>query len=309
MKTNIIFLILFCSMNLFGQDQNKNYVDSLLRIGFEKLDVNKIEEAREVFNEIILLDSMCYKAYEGRARIYRLTGFYDEGLSEINKALHIKPLYNSGLTMRAELYMGKKDYEKALADIEIVLDKEPNYARAISDLGVIYFIKGDYKTARKKLKLASKLNPESYVILNNIGIVELNRGSYGKAITNFTKALKLTVNYLSYTGRGASKYYLRDYDGALKDYQKAFELNSNSPQLLINIGLIYYNFNDINTAVSFFNTALKIDNNNKNGYYNRGLAYYEIGKYKEALADFEKSCELGFKRACEKSKITQRKLK
>ena len=78
------------------------------------------------------------------------------------------------------------------------------------------------------------------------------------------KALKpeLTANY--YLKRGNAFAAKGQYDQAIKDYNK----------------------------------AIQIDPNYEPAYNNRGNAYKEKGKYDEAKKDYKKACLLGNKTAC-----------
>ena len=58
--------------------------------------------------------------------------------------------------------------------------------------------------------------------------------------------------------RGLAKTFLKEYEGAIKDYDKAIELDPN------------------------FAPA----------YHNRGIAKYELKQYSEAIADYDKAIEL-----------------
>ncbi|MEK9149009.1 MAG: tetratricopeptide repeat protein [Candidatus Desantisbacteria bacterium] len=62
----------------------------------------------------------------------------------------------------------------------------------------------------------------------------------------------------AYNNRGNAKFYLKDYRGALADYDQAIKLNPNDAQ----------------------------------AYCGRGLARSMLGQKTEALADFQKAVEL-----------------
>ena len=60
------------------------------------------------------------------------------------------------------------------------------------------------------------------------GMHKLDLKDYNGAIEEFDKALEIDVNDASnYFGRGLAKDGLKDYDGAIDDYNKAIKLNSN----------------------------------------------------------------------------------
>ena len=61
------------------------------------------------------------------------------------------------------------------------------------------------------------------------GIAKEEKENYLEALKNYDKAIELNPNYANnYSNRGSTKHSLRDFEGAIKDYNKALELNANN---------------------------------------------------------------------------------
>lgn len=104
----------------------------------------------------------------------------------------------------------------------------------------------------------------------------------------------------------ALEYYISGYDLqsvgkdelALEHYLKAYSLYGLSEpkisaEILVNIGLIFFNVQSYAKAIEFYELANKIYEPIKTyTYLNLGLAYSHEGKYEEALNYFEKNLEL-----------------
>lgn len=88
----------------------------------------------------------------------------------------------------------------------------------------------------------------------NAGYGKYNSGDYAGALDDFNKAIEINSNYIkAYNNRGMAKDALNDEVGAIADYTKAIELN---PQ---------YQF----------------------GYYNRGNAELNLKDYTNAISDYD----------------------
>ena len=80
---------------------------------------------------------------------------------------------------------------------------------------------------------------------SNRGITKIELGDYSGAIADFDKAIELDSNYAgAYINRGTAKSELQDLIGAITDYNKAIELDPNFAIAYINRGLNKYKQKD-----------------------------------------------------------------
>ena len=69
---------------------------------------------------------------------------------------------------------------------------------------------------------------------NNRGSAKFNLKDYQGAIEDYDKAIELDPNYAkAYNNRGAAKGNLGDNQGAIKDYDKAIEIDPNAGLCLL----------------------------------------------------------------------------
>jgi tetratricopeptide (TPR) repeat protein len=106
-----------------------------------------------------------------------------------------------------------------------------------------------------------------------------------------------------YYNRGKSFGDLHYYQQALADYQTALALNPSYVPNHMGVASGYYHVGHYPEAVAEFSQVIKMDPRQEQAYYGRGLANEGAGDKAAALADFRRSCELGWKSACAKAHV------
>jgi tetratricopeptide (TPR) repeat protein len=101
-------------------------------------------------------------------------------------------------------------------------------AKLLFNSGNKKFQNGDATGAIKDYDKAIELKPDYYKAYNNRGIIkssELKKDE--EALKDFEKAIEINPEYSdAYLGRGTSKYNLKDFSGACKDWRKASDLGN-----------------------------------------------------------------------------------
>ena len=83
-----------------------------------------------------------------------------------------------------------------------------------------------------------------------------------------------------------------NYDRAIKDYNKAIQLNPKAPEPYTNRGIAYSNKDEHDRAIEDFNKAIALKHNYAEAYSNRGGAYRSKGEYDQAIIDCTRAIEL-----------------
>ena len=82
-----------------------------------------------------------------------------------------------------------------------------------------------------------------------------------------------------YYNRGSNKYKLNDYEGAMLDFNKAIELNSDFTYAYVFRGLVKDSLKNFEDAILDYNKAIKLDPKYALTYYNRGVVKNELKQY------------------------------
>lgn len=117
----------------------------------------------------------------------------------------------------------------------------------------------------------------------------INKGKYSDAVkmtTIWSKILPVDAQW--YSLRGYARFYDGDYNGAIEDYNKAYQLKDNEYKSMSFDNKIYikYILNDYESAIDDFDNAIKQtqDEGEKDSMlWDKAQFLYNIGEYKNAL--------------------------
>ena len=133
-----------------------------------------------------------------------------------------------------------------------------------------------------------------------IGMQHFKNKEFALAVRNFSKYLERdSKNTDVIMWRAMAKGQLNDYYGAISDYDKVIELNSNYPMQYNKIGMAYNNKaytyverKEYKKALPFIEKALEIDNSDWHFWDTRGEIYLNLGQYDKALSDLNKAIKI-----------------
>ena len=117
-------------------------------------------------------------------------------------------------------------------------------------------------------------------------------------ITGCTNPLETqTLEFMRNFSQGLEKYEAGNYQGAITDYDKAIEIDSQSAFAYYNRGIAKYNLEDYQGAISDYTKAIEINPHYSNpqyadAYHNRGNAKKDFGDYQGAIVDYDKAIEI-----------------
>lgn len=133
----------------------------------------------------------------------------------------------------------------------------------LNHIGICFYSQGKPDKAlgsyKESLKLAEEIQEKDGIVvnLNNIGIIYYDKDS-DSAIRNFNKAIELDPNYaIAFYNRGLVYGKNRgDYDSAIRDFKEAIKLAPNFAIAMANMGLAYKGKRDKENARQWWEKAL-----------------------------------------------------
>jgi tetratricopeptide (TPR) repeat protein len=88
-----------------------------------------------------------------------------------------------------------------------------------------------------------------------------------------------------YLNRGLAKEKLNDLDGAMRDFEKALQIDDQWPKAWFAQGNIFMKKRMWTEAVENFSAAITLHETYGLAYHNRALAYFHLGQFPKACQD------------------------
>ncbi|MBC7101588.1 tetratricopeptide repeat protein [Methanothermobacter sp. KEPCO-1] len=129
--------------------------------------------------------------------------------------------------------------------------------------------------------------------LFNIGFCFTQNKEYQKALKYYDKALKINPEYAeAWNNKGIILKELKKYKKALKCYNKALEINPELIEAWNNKGTTLQELGKYEEALECYNKALEINQKSIETLTYKGITLSKIGKYKKALKCFDKALKI-----------------
>lgn len=301
---------------------DKSDTESALEVARCQLQQNKTEEAITILDNIIRYEPMNAEAKRLRAQMYFYAGedkpFVDLYISYLSladngdldmllytatkeyayvlKAVNekLKSAENEGtrfywLGVRARVYQAKEQYTDALADLRamkaMLPDSTPNTFVLYQTAECLYALYEYAEAAELYTKLIDMVSTEyatSFLFRRAQCYGDL--GKHQQAVADFSLIIENDVDAApsAYYGRGIIKEALKDFEGALEDYNKGLLLDENDRALRMMRGRLYLlQKQDTIRAYADFNKILELDTIPENSCRQYALMY--MGNYDEAI--------------------------
>lgn len=201
-------------------------------------------EAAKSFSQEIKRDSSQILSYilrgEARRKYENKIGFQ----SDYQKAKQMDPKHFLIAYFEALEYLRLKDDNKAFASLIASTDQNPHYGPALIEFGLLVIkLRKDVQIAKKYFEQAIQFGPlyaNGYYELGRVYVQYLQDNK--TAMENITKAINLNENLPGiYSIRGTMHIQAENYLEAIRDLDKAIEIDEKDTHALFNRGLAFYN--------------------------------------------------------------------
>ncbi len=133
------------------------------------------------------------------------------------------------------------------------------------------------------------------------GLVSTLKQDHALAVKHLKRSIDLRKplppRFKAYDMLGFNLQELRRIEDAVKAYKYALYINDDLPSPQHNLGLLYARQKRYELACSYFRRATQLQPDFASAYANLGVAQYNLGQSDKAIAAFDRSIDLGYRKA------------
>ena len=152
---------------------------------------------------------------------------------------------------------------------------------------------GDLQEAEKKAMDLLKKFPNEVVILNILGVIQDGKGNSKQAIKTYQKALDINADSPeTYYNIASVLHRLHRNEEAKKNYQKAINLKPDFVNAYFNLGLVFQNLQDYEQAMKNHKKAIELQPDFHEAIGAIGSILQLEGKLDEAIENYKKALSI-----------------
>ena len=122
--------------------------------------------------------------------------------------------------------------------------------------------------------------------------------NFEEAIKAYEKAIEINPkDSNAWYDKGLALYEFKNFEEAIKAYEKAIEINPKDSNAWYNKGLALYEFKNFEEAIKAYEKAIEVNPKDSNAWYYKGLTLFNINKYEDATKSYEKAIEINSEKA------------
>jgi len=302
-------------------------IDFLISKGLELQQNGRLEEAKNIYEKILDIDTNHFDALHFLGIVYAISNNLEAAVREMSKAITINPIDPNVLVNRANVYMSMGHFDKALLDISKSLDLAPqnpsayflqgnsqkalnktedaitsykkainlnqNFAEAYVNLGNAYKDIGQLDLALKAYDLSLEIRPDLAFTHYNRGVLLESLKKFSEAIDSFNVAISLNPNYAAaHTNKGNALAELQQYDEAVSSLMQSLEIDNSNEITYYNLGRVLEKINKVDESIDCYNKAIAINPDYYEAWINRGNNYEKLNELINALYDFNQAINI-----------------
>lgn len=254
-------------------ESESSNIDMLFKKGLLSYDMGNIEEAIEIFQDIINQQPGFFEAYINLGNAYFKAKKANEAINYWKRALGIDSKLITCYINIGNAFYYLDNINDALSHWHVALTLAPDNTTALINLGAAYEKLGDFSNAFKYyeqyLNYAQKdKSPDNIQILKKV-----------------TESKRLATNYFN---TGIKCHKANDFKKALYAYMQSVKAYPNYPKTHLNLGNICYKAEKYKHAVKYWFQVIKLDPEDKNTCCNLGVAYEKLQKYSYAYCMYSR---------------------
>lgn len=219
----------------------------------------------EPFNQAIARNPNDANAYFYRGGGYYMQGDKQNALADITKATEINPKFSVAWVAQGDIFreLGKftearNSYDRAIKANSQWGNVSPSVAYAYR--GLTNLVLGNTQAANADINQALQLDPKNAVAHGFLGMSLQYQKDYPRAIAAYEKAISLDVKLSpAINNLDLVKYELGDVAGAIRQFQRAININNTSAETQLALAVALYKQGQQDRGIAMAQAALRLD--------------------------------------------------
>jgi tetratricopeptide (TPR) repeat protein len=257
------------------------------------LGVKQPELALEEANKLISLDPNNSLGYFGRGMVSRLTGKFQDAISNMDRAISLNPRESAAFAERGQAYVALAQLDKALVDFDQAIALNPSNDTARAARGLALLFKGNTSEGLVDIKNALDRNPANQTAELGQGLAMLVSGQYDRSIVALNQLIGKNIGIDSFARMLRARAYLAKKDpvSAMADLNQVLVTRPNDADALRLRGIVYSTTKDYERALDDLGRSNALRETIE-GYVARAAIYEAQGNIGKAASDYRRATEL-----------------
>lgn len=255
----------------------------------DKQKTRELELLKKKMDEQLATNEQLRKEIEANKADKAKIALYKNNISEIE---------SSRLVQEAHRLSDNNKHEEAieLAGRALQVTSNPAYKKyAYLARGYFFFRIGNYNQAVLEYTAGIGLDDQDALLYSGRGKAYRNLNKLAEAIKDYNKAIELEPSAYDFFNRGMSYAGLDNDKQAIQDYTMAINLNPKYIDAYLARGFSYSRAFKHEQAISDMNAAINLNPQYAEAYSYRGRAFAKLGEFAQAIKDYDKAISLDAK--------------
>jgi tetratricopeptide (TPR) repeat protein len=274
-------------------------VRTRLKLATLSLHKSNFDEAEEQLQEAMKLEPNNAELWPMLGHCLSRQHKTEEALNAFQRAVEIDPNDPNNLYNLADACLGIGQPDKAVNPLLRAVQLQHDFSHAHYDLSLAYLTMKKYKESEMAARAALRDDPSMEFqrsnlglgATENLGLALMNQGRLEEAEACFRRNLQLCAK--TYFNLGLTQFRSKRYGDALKNFQRALELEPEDPEYHNLLGQTYDELGHPGEAERSLRLAIEIDPKYAIGYYDLGVILAKRdGRREEASEAFQHALKL-----------------
>ena len=287
-----------------GNDKlaNKNYDEAIKTFNRALEGTNKMYLTQEMEEEINKIKGLVYQAelkdLVDRGDLSEELQKFEKELDKLNKKMDYAKTIDDPTRRFQEMELIKKSIDevfyskiKLLVEQGVQLAESTNFGESFKNFENAININDSIKSPEFKNRIAIKY--EYRLKLIEKAKLEIEKRSYDTAIKDCNKAIELDSTYIdAYYYIGIANNEKQDYNTAIEYFKKTIDLNPNHAKAWNHMGFSYEKLDQFDQAIDSYKIAVEFESTYTLAHYNLANAYKHEKQYDVAIESYKKATEI-----------------